>query len=234
MDISKYIITTRPEIKFKSVKTECISIRNVPLTEIIIPGRQENIVQDIIKNKPLVVVLTSSIGAREFFKYYYKYIENPHIIAIGNQTAVEIKKYTGKVSVPMVMNSYGVINLLENYLNFRISLFRSNESNNILNEWLESHNANFNEYYLYRVVKIENTHIKELFLNDECKGILLTSSMEARIFCDEMGDVDINKKIYSIGKVTTETLHNLGYDVYFTGSSNFESMIKYIDNENCK
>ena len=234
MAISEYIITTRPRIKFEPVETLCINVKNVPLTAIIKEGKNENIVKDIRKNKPSVVVLTSSIGAGEFFKHYYEYTENPDIIAIGEQTAGEVKRYTGRVSVPTAKNSYGVISLLEKYNNSRIALFRSNESNNIINDWLESHNSNFKEYYIYKVVKLENTHIKELFFNPECRGILLTSSMEARIFYREIGGSPVNKCIYAIGTVTAETLKNYGYKSCFTGNSNFESMVKYIDNKNCK
>ncbi|WP_298278656.1 uroporphyrinogen-III synthase [Ferroplasma sp.] len=234
MVTSDYIITTRPEEKFKPVNTRCISIKNVPLTKIVRTGRQEEIIQGVIQNKPEIIVLTSSVGASEFFKYYYKYIENSHIIAIGDKTAEEIKKYTGKVSVPTVRNSYGVITMLENYLNSRIALFRSNESNNIISDWLEENNANFMEYYIYNVVKIVNPGIKDLFLENDCKGILLTSSMEATIFHEVLGSADINKNIYAIGRVTEETLKKYGYYVSFTGNSDFYSIIKYIDNKNCK
>ena len=234
MVTSDYIITTRPEEKFKPVNTRCISIKNVPLTKIVRTGRQEEIIQGVIQNKPEIIVITSSVGASEFFRYYYKYTESPHIIAIGDKTAYEIKKYTGTVSVPAARNSYGVITLLENHLNSRIALFRSNESNNIINDWLKQRNANFTEYYIYKVVKIENTGIKELFMDKSCRGILLTSSMEARIFHEELGDAEITKNIYAIGKVTEATLQKYGYYVSFTGNSDFYSIIKYIDNKNCK
>jgi uroporphyrinogen-III synthase len=234
MDTHRYIVTTRPEEKFKSVSTRCISVKNVPLTKIIRTGKQEEIIQDIISKRPETIVLTSSIGASEFFRYYYKFTENPRIIAIGDKTADEIKKYTGKFSVPTAKNSYGVITMLEKYLDSRIALFRSNESNNIINDWLEERNANFREYYIYSVVKIENTQIKELLINDDCRGILLTSSMEARIFHEIMGDSKLTKNIYAIGKVTEETLQNYGYNVSFTGNSDFQSIIKYIDSKNCE
>ena len=233
MGISRYIITTRPEGKFKPMATECISIKNVPLTKIIKTGRQEEIIQDIIKNKPNAVVLTSSIGASEFFKYYYKYTEDPDIIAIGNNTADEIKKYRANVSVPTIRNSYGVIALLKKYRNSTIALFRSSESNNIINDWLEKNNINFREYHIYSVVKIESSEIKDLFLDTNCIGILLTSSMEARIFHDILGDIEITKNIYAIGNVTDETLRSYGYNVSFTGNSDFESIVKYIDSKNC-
>ncbi|WMT51335.1 MAG: uroporphyrinogen-III synthase [Ferroplasma sp.] len=233
MGTSNYIITTRPEGKFKPMDTRCISIKNVPLTKIVRNGPQEEIIQDMIQNRPGIIVITSSVGASEFFKYYYKYTDSPHIIAIGDKTADEIKKYTGDVSVPAARNSYGVITMLENYLNFRIALFRSNESNNIINDWLKQRNANFTEYHIYNVVKLENNGIKELFMDKDCRGILLTSSMEAEIFHEVLGDAKITKNIYAIGKVTEKTLQKYGYDVSFTGNSDFDSTIKYIDNENC-
>ena len=234
MDISKYVITTRPEGKFKPLNTKCISIKNAPLTRIITIGKQEDIIHDMVKNKPDVVVLTSSIGASEFFKYYYVYTENPDIIAIGNNTADEIKKYAVNVSIPTARNSYGVITLLKKYLNSRIALFRSSESNNIINEWLEKNNLNFTEYHIYSVVRIENSGIRDLFLDNNCVGILLTSSMEARLFHDMLGGIEITKNIYAIGKITENTLHNYGYKVSFTGNSDFESIIKYIDLKNCQ
>ena len=58
------------------------------------------------------------------------------------------------------------------------------------------------EYYIYNVVKIENPGIKDLFLENDCKGILLTSSMEAKIFHEVLGSAEINKNIYAIGRVS--------------------------------
>ncbi|HIH60633.1 MAG TPA: hypothetical protein HA289_06130, partial [Ferroplasma sp.] len=86
MDTSKFIITTRPEIKFKPVETECIDVLNIPLTEIRLSDFDNKIADEIAEERPNVIVLTSSVGASEFFKHYYKYTENPYFIAIGEKT----------------------------------------------------------------------------------------------------------------------------------------------------
>jgi uroporphyrinogen-III synthase len=234
MGISKYIITTRPAIKFNKLETECIDIKNVPLTDIMPCGFKKEIADEIIENDPRLIVLTSSYGAAEFFKNYYEYTKNPDFIAIGEKTAEIIKKYTGKVSVPTGRDSYGVNDLISKYRDLHIALFRSNESNNIIRDSLARNRINFREYYIYKIIKLENTDLRQLFLSDYCIGILITSSMEAITFHENAGDNVKGKKIYSIGKITTKTLESLGYTVYSTGNSDFESMIMNIDKINCQ
>ncbi|WP_337861066.1 uroporphyrinogen-III synthase [Ferroplasma sp.] len=229
MVTSKYIITTRPEIKFSPVRTECISIINIPLTELQEDGFNGNVAEEIAKYKPEIIVLTSSFGALLFFKYYYKYVNSPKFIAIGNQTAEIIKKYEGNAEVPTAKDSYGVTNLLSKHSNATIALFRSNETNNIIDDYLSSNGIKFHEYHIYKVMKLETSKLKDLFFSDQCTGILITSSMEARIFHDAIGLSIDGKKIYSIGEITAKTLIDLGYNVFLTGKSDFENMIKEID-----
>ncbi len=233
MDTSKYIITTRPEIKFKTLKTKCIDLVNIPLTAIKARDYNEKIGEEIVNAMPDVIVLTSSFGASEFFKNYYKFTKNPDFVAIGDKTAMVIKKYTGNVQVPTCKDSYGVLNLLSKYENPVIALFRSNESNNIIINSLSQRNIKFYEYHIYDVIELKNTGLKSAFLSDRCMGILITSSMEARIFGETIGCYTGNKKIYSIGKITTYTLRSMKYKVSITGTSDFETMIEKIDTENC-
>ena len=233
MDTSKYIITTRPGIKFKPVKTQCINILNIPLTSIQARNFDENISKELIQAKPGVIVLTSSFGAMEFFKNYYKFTVNPVFVAIGEKTADIIRKYAGNVKVPTGKDSYGVLDLLSGYENTDITLFRSNESNNIIRESLTRRGVKFHEYHVYDVIQMENTGLKDAFLSPDCNGILVTSSMEARIFGETVGTYTGGKKIYSIGKITTSTLESMGYKVSLTGNSDFEAMLEKIDRKNC-
>ncbi len=234
MDTSKFIITTRPEIKFKPVETECIGVLNIPLTDIRLSDFDKKIADEIAEEKPNVIVLTSSVGASEFFKHYYKYTENPYFIAIGEKTAEVIGKYTGNIEVPTSKDSYGVLEILSERSHGNIALFRSNESNNIIRDSLSRRGIKYHEYYIYKVLKLENTGLKASFLSEKCIGIFITSSMEAKAFKDHVGISTGNKKFYSIGKTTTETLESMGYRVCATGKSDFESMIKYIDKINCQ
>jgi uroporphyrinogen-III synthase len=233
MDTSRYIITTRPEIKFRTLKTKCIALLNIPLTSIKARDFNEKIGEEIVNTMPGVIVLTSSFGASEFFKNYYKFTKNPDFVAIGDKTAEVIKKYTGNVQVPTCKDSQGVLNLLLKYDNPVIALFRSNESNNIISNSLSQRNIKFHEYHIYDVIQLENTGLKSAFLSDRCIGILITSSMEARIFGENIGSYNGNRKIYSIGKITTDTLVSMGYKVSTTGASDFVAMIEKIDKENC-
>jgi uroporphyrinogen-III synthase len=233
MVISKYIITTRPEIKFRPVETECISLMNIPLTDIQACQFNKNIAEELIKYRPELIVLTSSFGASEFFKKYYNYINNPDFIAIGEKTAEIIRKYAENVEVSISGDSYGVINILSKHKNKEIALFRSNESNNIITDYLHSNAIKFHEYHIYKIIKLDGTKLMDNFFSNRCAGILITSSMEARIF-HEMVNKHINdKKIYSIGEITTETLESFGYKVLLTGKSDFENMVHEIDKMNC-
>ena len=113
-------------------------------------------------------------------------------------------------------------------------MFRSNESNNIIRDSLSRRGIKYHEYYIYNVIKLKNTGLKANFLSEKCIGIFITSSTEAKAFKDYAGISNDNKKIYSIGKTTTETLESMGYRVCATGKSDFQSMIKYIDKINCQ
>ena len=128
MDTSKYIITTRPGIKFKPVKTQCIDILNIPLTSIQARNFDENIGKELIQAKPGVIVLTSSFGAMEFFKNYYKFTVNPDFVAIGEKTAGIIRKYAGNVKVPIV--SLNILASIDDVTNIPLQLDERNESFN--------------------------------------------------------------------------------------------------------
>ncbi len=233
MDISRYIITTRPEIKFRYIKTKCIDLVNIPLTSIKARDFNKKIEEDLINTVPGTIVLTSSFGALEFFKNYYKFTKNSDFVAIGKKTAGIIRKYTGNVQIPTGKDSYGILDLLSRHGKTPIALFRSNESNNIIRDSLSQKGIAFREYHIYDVIQLENTGLKNSFLSRRCTGILITSSMEARIFGENIGNYTGNKKIYSIGKITANTLESMGYKVYLTGNSDFEYMIEKIDKENC-
>ncbi len=230
--VAKYLITTRPAAKFFNKNTKCINILNIPLTETVAEEENDKIISYLKEDKPDIIVLTSSVGASLFFKYYYKFDPAALFIAIGKYTAKKVLEYTNNVVSPDEADSYGVIEILKKFKNQSIALFRSNEANDIITSFLKDKNFVFKEFTIYTIKKIYNKDLRPAIFNERCIGILITSSMEALIFNELAGKVD-NIKIYSIGSVTTDTLKKLGYEVFMTGNSDFNGMLEKIDMENC-
>ncbi len=226
---TKYLITTRPEIKFNKIYTENIKIINFPLTEIVDIKLDKEIINEIKNNNYEIIILTSSYGAETFFNNYYKYTKKVMFIPIGNKTLDVIKKYNNNYIIPDEKDSYGIINIIKNYKDKKIALFRSKKSNNILSNYLKNNNYNFYEYYIYDIKNIYDSKIIDLINNDNCIGILFTSSLEANVFFDILKNKKTDKKFFSIGKITEKTINDHGYKTDFTGNSNFEETIKEID-----
>ncbi len=229
MDISKFLITTRPEDKYEAIPLKNIKIINIPLTGIKRNKMDEKEKNLLIQDNPDIVVLTSSYGAKIFFEYYFKFFKSePVFIAIGESTADIITKYCHDPVVPGEKNSYGVIDLLKNYKKNKIALFRSNRSNEIIRNFLETHGYNYHEYFIYSIEAIYNNRIKEYITSENCMGILFTSSMEVDVFFTITGE--INKPVYAIGKITGETLGKYNYNpIIFNNNSNFKNIVKKID-----
>ncbi|MFG1389748.1 uroporphyrinogen-III synthase [Acidiplasma aeolicum] len=226
----KFIITTRPENKVVNYNTKNIDVINIPLTEMhpILPDYST---AERIKNMPPdVVVLTSSFGADVFFKYYMIYFKiDPVFIAIGNSTAAEIRNKGFNPIIPEERDSYGIINLLKNYRDKYIGLFRSTASNKIIYNFLRENHYNFSEFFIYSLRIIEN-NIASYCGMENCDGIVLTSSLEAEIFLKVCPNPKI--KIYPIGKVTDDTLKKHGIKTCTTGiESDIKEIINYIDSK---
>ncbi len=226
---TKYLLTTRPEIKFNKIHTENINIINFPLTKIVDIKLDEKCINEIKNNNYDIIILTSSYGAEIFFNNYYRYIKEATFIPIGDKTLDVIRKYTDNYLIPDEKDSYGIINIIKNYKNKKIALFRSKKSNNILNNYLKSNNYTFYEYYIYDIENIYDTKIINLLNSSNCIGILFTSSLEADIFFNILKNNKIHKNIFAIGKITEETVIRHGYNTTFTGNSNFEETVKEID-----
>ncbi len=226
---TKYLITTRPEIKFNKIRTENIKIINFPLTVMVNIKLSEECINRIKTEDPDIIILTSSYGAELFFNNYYIYVKKPVFIPVGDRTLDVIRRYTDNYIIPDEKDSYGIIDLIKKYGNKKIALFRSKKSNNILRNYLKDNNYNFHEYYIYDIEGIYNDKILELLNNNNCTGIFFTSSLEADIFFDILKNNRIKKNIFAIGKITEKTIIDHGYNVNFTGNSNFEETVREID-----
>ncbi len=231
MDISKFLITTRPEDKYEPVSLKNIKIVNIPLTRIKKIKVGENERNLLLHDTPDVVILTSSYGAKVFFEYYFKLFKyEPVFIAIGESTANIIKKYHHDSTVPVEKNSYGVISLLKNYKKNKIGLFRSDKSNEIIRNFLEKNRYNYREYFIYSIEAIYSNNIKEYIDSENCIGILFTSSMEVDVFFKITEFID--KTVYAIGKITRETLSKYNCNpVLFNDDSNFKNIVEIIDRD---
>ncbi|MGC8608784.1 MAG: hypothetical protein ACP5UV_02810, partial [Thermoplasmata archaeon] len=73
---------------------------------------------------------------------------------------------------------------------------------------------------------------EKLCSSKDCIGILLTSSMEARIVSEALRSC--GRKVFAIGHPTAETLRNEGINPILEGNSDFAATIKKIENVICQ
>ena len=237
MEKRNFLITTRPAEKNReTANASCFEIKNVPLTRIVGKANPRTLRDQVEKYSPDFVVLTSSIGSEIFLKAAIP--GSFRIMCIGKRTAEPFLRAGLEVLVPIEQNSSGLIELisLQSRKESRIALCRSKQHNTILDEYLSSESYNYRCFDLYEIEELHSPDLQEMLFKKECKGLILTSSMEAvslahllgnGIHSKEFG----NKRIFCIGKPTYETATRQGFDCEVL---NNEGDIEAILEEICK
>ena len=237
MEKRNFLITTRPAEKNReTANASCFEIKNVPLTRIVGKANPKTLRDQVEKYSPDFVVLTSSIGSEIFLKAAIP--GSFRIMCIGKRTAEPFLRAGLEVLVPIEQNSSGLIELisLQSRKESRIALCRSKQHNTILDEYLASEGHNYRYFDLYEIEELHSPGLQEMLFKKECKGLILTSSMEAvslahllgnGIHSKEFG----NKRIFCIGKPTYETATRQGFDCEVL---NNEGDIEAILEEICK
>lgn len=178
------------------------------------------------------LVFTSKNAAKIFFD---KLIENHDIrdigkvkiAAIGEKTKKEIEKYNLKVDI--VTRNFVGENLLDEMRKYvkkddKIFFPHSNLSRKKIIEGLDKM-GNLDEVVIYDNIKEE-----KLDQDLDFDEIIFTSSSCVNNFVEIYGKEDLyNKKIYSIGQITTKTIKNHGLEVYKESKKqSMDSMIERI------
>ncbi len=241
--MKRRIITTRPEEKVDSTYSgDCLEVVNIPVTKLV--TNSEIDIESINNFNPTIGVFTSTKGVNIFLSIGpEKWLSGMKVVAIGEKTAGILSSQYGKVFVPERKTSRGVNELLDGMVNRedRIVLFTSSKSNGIILDHLERRGWRYISIELYDAVTLDIEPLITEISKDECIGIVVTSSMEARaLFHKEKlktqtSDKIIGKHIFAIGKTTEETLRELNIPISEPiGNSNLEELLRNIEKIYCK
>ena len=240
MEKRNFLITTRPAEKNRqTANASCFEIKNVPLTRIVRNANPKKLKEQLEKYSPNIVVLTSSIGSEILLKAEMCGIHT--IMCIGKRTAEPFLRSGLEVLVPIEQNSSGLIELisLQSRKESRIALCRSKQHNSILDEYLASEGYNYRCFDLYEIEELHSPVLQRMLFNKECKGLILTSSMEAVSLAHLLGN-DVHSKefsdktIFCIGKPTYETATRQGFDCeMLNNEGDVEAIIEEISKKHC-
>ncbi len=240
MEIKSFLVTTRPAEKYRTIAGgKCFDVRNIPLTRIVYNQDPVNLKIKIEAYEPSLVIVTSSIGANVFLGAGI--VGDFTIICIGRKTAEPFSALKRKVLVPGEENSTGIVDLVSHYPRdrTRIALCRSKKHSSELDEFLSSNGYNYRCFDLYDIEELRSSTLVSDFMNENCRGIILTSSMEAGVFASIARDVADtsafrNRKIFCIGRPTMETAASLGLHCEpLNTESDFDAIVKEISKIHC-
>lgn len=240
--VRKYLVSTRPLEKYTPLDIQCcFDLQNVPVTQIEERVFDENEVTRIRNFDPQVVAFTSERGAEIFFKSIEPLLSLSEVefYGIGPLTCSAVIKNGHGCSSPSRRHSEGLADLLVSGAgNKRVLLFRSGQANKALDEILRDNSVSYLATKAYDVTK-KPIQDKGIFLGDDCFGVVFTSAIEVESFASGMNEelrdfLSSGKKMFSIGKYTTERLMRKGFTVSEpVGNSDFEVLVGRICSEYC-
>ena len=240
MEIDRpFIIATRPEQKYKTVSGACFDVVNIPVTEVHISNRIKEVKEELFQFNPDLIVLTSSTGSKILMSLGIS--GNFKFICIGEKTASPLIDSGLDVNIPQEKNSYGLADYIGRYVNKenRIALCRSEQHDNYIDAFLTKNGYVFKNFTLYSLAAIPFDNIINYIERKNCVGILFTSSLEAKVvieFLLNKHKIDVlnHKKVFSIGKMTSNTLKKYRIKAETMASeSNFEELLMEITKKYC-
>lgn len=241
--LNKYLITTRPAEKNTIIEQNyCFQVVNVPVTALR-PNKEFQILE-VERFNPDVAIFTSSYGVKLYFDYFDGTLGGEvAVISIGNETASELSSRGRRSLVPEVKTSNGVIELLKELFSSakRVAVFVSSRSNRVIQGYLEEQNIGHLVSTLYHGEELPGKDFAYSLLQGDCIGAVITSPFEAQtIFNNILGPSEreillSGKKIFSIGKTTSDELKKLGVPVSKPeGKSDLEKLVDSISKEYCR
>jgi uroporphyrinogen III methyltransferase/synthase len=237
------LITTRPENKTgNAIEYGCIKTVNFPLTKIVYTMTPEEIRQEFEKFSPDTLVFTSIVGSSRFLESVSPTdLKSCRIFCIGEMTASPFLSYGLKCNVPSLKTSSGLSTaILEKCENgSRILIARSRYGSPVLTDALSRGNYQLKEIQIYDLEENMNTDLGMALRSDNYFGILITSSMEARILGKLLNSlkIDIQRtalKVFAIGVPTAMTLREIGIvPDQPIGNSDIKNLVGEISRKYC-
>ena len=240
MTEEKYLLTTRPAVKVSpSIRGPCFTVLNTPLTEIV-DIDTSSVRESLERFRPNVFVITSEIASEKILEMY-QFTRDSSIICIGDRSAEPLRVAGLHPAVPHQMNSAGIVELLTTmqHKGMRVALCRSSEHSKVIDSYLEDEEIDFISIDLYGIRKIKNPIIIERMKDQNCIGILVTSSLEARSLVDLLEenaseDLLAQRLVFCMGTPTRDTLTELGVKTEpLDSESSIKSIVQEIAEKHC-
>lgn len=223
------------------MSSRCFDFVNVPVTELTV---KETFRPSTVKEfNPTVAIFTSPFGADIVLEGgSLETYANSRVIAIGKRTASALEGKFGSVTVPEDQSSLGVISLLERLLvpEDRVVLFISSRSNGMISRYLQEKGITALVEELYHAEKLPADEFKKAISDNDCFGLIVTSSFEAEVIFSDMLDYSEKqeilrkRRVFAIGRTTASTLHGLNIPVSEpVGKSDLPKLVEAIDEKYC-
>lgn len=217
----KKVLVTRDE-KQASEFSEKLRIKGAAVKELPLIKIDDCYDFDEKQLKEYKVLLFNSPNGVKYFMENIKDIRSLghlKIGVVGAKTEELLKEY--KIVPDFIPEKYMGLELAKESVNYtkegdKILLVTSDISPSDCDSWSKDYNRKFQKLVVYKTGKITYSKEETLKKIDEVDYITFLSSSTVEAFHDSIeGDIELvkNKKIVSIGPVTTKTLENLGYIV---------------------
>ena len=212
----------------------------------ILPPQSDLAKREFVENVSHVhtydwLVFTSVNGVEQFFEAYFKAfadarsIGGAKIAAVGPSTAAKINSY--RYAVDLMPSEYVAEALLKEFSdkesveNLTVMWVRGAESRGVVSAGLTALGAIVDECIAYETVAEteDTTGDKKRMSEEGADYILFANSSGARNFFEHGNTLPKGCKIASIGKITSQTLRDLGQTVDVEASeSTMESLVDAI------
>ena len=239
----RMLITTRPENKaVKPLEHGCIKTVNFPLTRIVYTIPEDRIREDFLGFHPDVLVFTSIAGSSRFLQAVDpSELKKCRIFCIGDVTAIPFRNAGLNCNVPSPKTSIGLAGAIQENCGSgtRIMVARSSSGSPVLMNELSGRSYEVAEIRLYDLEENVATELGNELKTGNYFGILVTSSMEARIFGKILHSMNIDTKeiglkVFAIGDPTASALRNMGIGTDPPeGDSDIETLVKAISDTYC-
>lgn len=217
----KKVLVTRDE-KQASEFSEKLRIKGAAVKELPLIKIDDCYDFDEKQLKEYKVLLFNSPNGVKYFMENIKDIRSLghlKIGVVGAKTEELLKEY--KIVPDFIPEKYMGLELAKESVNYtkegdKILLVTSDISPSDCDSWSKDYNRKFQKLVVYKTGKITYSKEETSKKIDEVDYITFLSSSTVEAFHDSIeGDIELvkNKKIVSIGPVTTKTLENLGYIV---------------------
>mgnify|MGYP000153257968 FL=1 len=245
----KRVVVTRASSQAGKLK-DLLEARGADVLEIptikILPPQTADAQRDFVENVSHIhtydwIVFTSVNGVEQFFEAFFKAYADARslggakIAAVGPSTAAKINEY--RYAVDLMPSEYVAEALVKEFAdkesieNLTMMWVRGAEARDIVAKGLTALGAIVDECIAYQTVaETEDITGDRKRLNDEgADYILFANSSGARNFFDHGNHLPEGCKVASIGKITSQTLRDLGQTVDVEATeSTMESLVDAI------